>query len=115
MRTVALVALLLASVGQAKDAPGYPFKLPPAKALVLLAKLDTLGKTSLPLSPPEKRLLLDAENGRLQTLSLAEAAVLASGVSEYRKRKMYLDRYEKLFRAAREATDEHTGARDKAD
>lgn len=115
MRTVALVALLLASLVQARAPTPYPFKYPPTRAIALLARLDSLGKPSIALTAAEKRLLQDVEDGQFQTLSLAEAGIVASGISDYRKRKAYLDRYEKLYRAARQAVAEVEGPRDRAD
>jgi tetratricopeptide (TPR) repeat protein len=54
-------------------------------------------------TPEETNLLADARDGRLSRLSLAEAVLVADGVSDARRRKTCLDRFAALRTLARRA------------
>ncbi len=73
----------------------YAFKQSPAQALAFLDSLkSTTGDFSL--SPEERSLFVDAQDGRLDAFSLAEAALLASGVADARLRSAYLQKLQLL-------------------
>ncbi|MGL4549793.1 MAG: hypothetical protein ACRC33_01290, partial [Gemmataceae bacterium] len=72
------------------------------KALELLLQLDPAGKT-VPLPPVEKRLLTTARDGTLRGWTLEEAALVASGVHDARKRKEHLAAFETLAEEAAHA------------
>lgn len=71
---------------------------------VLAARLAKLTGDQLELVGREKDLLADAKQGKLSRVSLAEAALLASGVRDEVARKKYLDRIDALEKEARRAT-----------
>ncbi len=71
----------------------YAFKESPADALKVLARLQKTVDVSI--SPEEAALFEDAKDGQLDQWSFAEAALLASGVTDGAKRKNYLEQLAK--------------------
>lgn len=70
----------------------------------LARRLATLTGEPLELTDREKDLLSDAREGKLSRVTLAEAALLASGVRDEAAKKKYLDRIDALEKDARRAT-----------
>lgn len=79
----------------------YRFKESPAKAFAVLAQLPKTVKVAV--SADEARLFRDARDGRLDRFSFAEATLLASGVTDARKRRAYLRQISVLEAEARKA------------
>jgi hypothetical protein len=100
-----LVALVLtAVVGRTAGAdPGNDFEKKPVQALETLARLKHLSTGRQALSADEMALIADAQKGQLDKLSFAEAALIASGITDREKRKAYLVRLDKIEAGAREA------------
>ena len=84
----------------------YAFQDSPADAQAVLAKLRSV--LSLKVSEPEHALLADAADGRLENWSLADAALLASGVVDENERQLFRKRIDDLEQAARRATEKAT-------
>src|SRR5713101_4998339 len=105
---IAVFALLVAAearaAGKAKD--GSVFTKSPADAVEVLTRLKKLTSTELAFSPVELALFADAQDGKLDQHSFAEAALIASGVVDTAKRKAYLARIDALELEARQATAE---------
>src|SRR5262249_13051670 len=72
-------------------------------ALDLLARLRTNAALKLTVGDDEAALFADVQGGRFRSWSFAEAALLASGVSDAAKRKEYADRLDALEKEARNA------------
>jgi tetratricopeptide (TPR) repeat protein len=104
MRITPLVVLLLVPFAQADT----------TRALELLGKLDPAGKV-VALGAAEKKLLADARDGKLRAWTLEEAALVASGVHDAKKRKEYLATIEDLAAGASRAVAEAKSPRDKGD
>ena len=96
--------LTLASVARADDHKSYPFAEAPVKALEKSAELQKVSGQKSTTSPDEWRLFRDAADGKLQRWSFADAALLASGVTDAARRKDYLAKIDALEMQAREAT-----------
>src|SRR5947209_14424212 len=81
-----LAAILLLSAIRLQGAePGespYPFKANPIDTMAALMGVRQAQVASRFLSKPELALLHDAQNGRLESISLAEALLLASGATD---------------------------------
>jgi hypothetical protein len=69
-----------------------------------LAKADAT--TKVELTAAEKRLVADVAGGEFRTVSLAEAALIGSGVTDAAERKTYLTTIDGLEQEAREAVAE---------
>jgi tetratricopeptide (TPR) repeat protein len=82
----------------------YKFKESPAKAFDVLRRLEGSSQLSLAITPDEASLFADARDGKLDTWSFAEAALLVSGVATSGQRKAYLARLEAIEAQARAAT-----------
>jgi len=99
--TAACTILFSATLVQAKD---YDFAQPPVQALATLTKLKQLSTTRPGVGADELALFADAADGKLDKISFAEAALLASGVTDPAKRKAYLAKIDQLEADARQAT-----------
>jgi tetratricopeptide (TPR) repeat protein len=82
----------------------YAFKETPADAIRVLSRLGTLSALELQISSDEKALFADVQAGKFRTLSMQEAAILASGVTDSAQRKRYLATFDRLLADARKAT-----------
>jgi tetratricopeptide (TPR) repeat protein len=81
----------------------YAFAESPARAFDVLARLEKTTSLKLAVSDDEKAMFAKAKAGRLTPVEFAEAALLASGVVDARKRKEYLKRLDALEQRARAA------------
>jgi tetratricopeptide (TPR) repeat protein len=79
----------------------YAFTESPAKAFDVLARLRKISALNLTISADEAALFADAQDGRLDHWSFAEAALFASGIQDAAKRKAYLARLDALEQEAR--------------
>lgn len=105
--TVAIAEIeVLGHIGA--PATRYEFKESPAKALDVLSQLKELVKVQV--SPDEQSLFADARDGRLDEWTFAEAALIASGVTDREKRDSYLKQIDQLEAGAREAVKGTTSA-----
>ncbi len=80
----------------------YNFKEAPAKAFDVLGRLQKLSSLKVSISDDEASLFADARNGKLNKWTFAEAALLASGVTDAAKRQRYLDLLAKIQAEAQE-------------
>jgi hypothetical protein len=83
----------------------YEFSESPAKALEMVAGLRGLGELKVEITPDESSLFEDAKDGRLDTWTFAEAALLASGVLEKARRAEYMAKIDALFDKAKTSTE----------
>jgi tetratricopeptide (TPR) repeat protein len=88
----------------------YTLAEPPVRALELVAGLGKVAVTE-----DEKGLFAEARAGKLDKWSFAEAALLASGVSDAEARKPYLARIDDLVVQARKATEAAKSPREKGE
>ena len=79
----------------------YEFKESPAQSLDVITQLKEL--VNLQVSPDEQSLFADSRDGRLDQWSFAEAALIASGVTDRGQRNAYLQKLDGLEVEAREA------------
>lgn len=79
----------------------YKFKESPANALKVLEQLQS--EFDVTVSEDERSLFDDASDGRLDSWSLAEAALLASGVDDASQRQRYLAQLTRLGVSAKRA------------
>lgn len=86
-----------------KAKSAYPFQLPPAKAFDVLEDLSKISKGKVAVSKDERTLFADIKDGKPQKHSFAEAALLASGVTDSAKRQTYLKRIDELEAGTRKA------------
>ena len=82
----------------------YKFKESPAKAFDVLRRLEGSAALNLSITPDEASLFADAQDGKLDQWSFADAALLVSGVATAERRKAYLARLDALEAQARAAT-----------
>ena len=74
----------------------YPFRFSPTSAKTIIS---TLKKTvPLKISAIEKPLLKDALDGKFESFSIAEAALIASGVTQKNLRQQYLKKMKSIYR-----------------
>jgi tetratricopeptide (TPR) repeat protein len=114
---VAIVALVLA-VNTAVAGPktkGYPFQLPPAKAVVAVEKLEKVSGKKCELTDDERKLFEEVRGGKLEKWSFAEACLIASGVTDSAKRKEYVAKLDKIEADARKAIEGAKTLREKAE
>jgi len=105
---LAVVALVLAvspSFAANPKSKGYPFQLPPEKAINAVEKLEKVSRTALTLTADEKKLFEDARDGKLNRISFGEACLIASGVTDPAKRKNYLAKLDAIEIDARQAIE----------
>eukprot|EP00913_Durusdinium_trenchii_P008797 g8263.t1 len=78
----------------------YRFKQSPAKAFEVLAQLQKTARVRI--SSDEAELFRDARDGKLDHFTFAEAALMASGVTDRTKRSTYMRRLSVLEAQARQ-------------
>ena len=83
----------------------YQFKESPAKAFDVLQQLEKNSAIKVALLQDEIDLFEDANDGKLNSWSIDEAALLASGVTDEAKRNEYLKKLDKIESEAKHATD----------
>jgi tetratricopeptide (TPR) repeat protein len=81
----------------------YAFKESPARALEVLEHLKGISSLDLSISADEASLFADAKDGRFDTWSFAEAALLVSSVQSKEERQGYLKTLDKIEAEARKA------------
>ncbi|WP_048709495.1 transglutaminase family protein [Microvirga massiliensis] len=81
----------------------YAFSESPARAIDVLSRLATTSTVSLAVSPDERLAFERAKAGRLDSKTLADVALLASGVLDAAKRRVYLSRIDALETKAKAA------------
>jgi hypothetical protein len=97
-------ALLAASFARADDPDkGYPFHDDPTRVLSTLTGVPADDVLPQFHSRFELQLLHDAEAGRLQSMSLGEASLLAAGVRDDAGRHNYLQKLDRIEAEARRA------------
>jgi tetratricopeptide (TPR) repeat protein len=105
----ALGLILVAGFAQAgKPAPAkgtYPFALTPDQAYEKLAALEPASGRKLALTREEAHLFADARDGTLDSVSFADACLIASGVTDREKRQAYRDKLDEIEAAARKAVE----------
>ena len=74
----------------------YNFNEAPAKAFDVLGRLQKLSSLKISISDDEASLFADARDGKLKKWTFAEAALLASGVTEADRRQRYLELLAKI-------------------
>jgi tetratricopeptide (TPR) repeat protein len=116
-RTRFLVAgfILILATASAAGRPAYPFAVAPERACEKLAALETGSGKKFELTRDEVRLFGDARDGTLDTVSFAEACLIASGVTDREKRRAYLEKISDIETAARKAMVGATTTRDTAE
>jgi tetratricopeptide (TPR) repeat protein len=103
---------VLGHIGRPRS--NYQFKETPAKALDVLQKLKaTAGEVKL--TEDEQSLFDDARDGRLHSLLLADAALIAAGVHTGAQRGVYLQKLDALAQMARKETAECATPKAKAE
>ncbi|MEX0703640.1 MAG: hypothetical protein WD069_16205 [Planctomycetales bacterium] len=81
----------------------YKFNESPARAFDVLQRLEKNSALKLEISRDEADLFDDAQDGKLERWSFAEAALMASGVPEADRRKKYLAGLDEIEAGARQA------------
>lgn len=79
----------------------YPFELPPARAFDVLEDLNKISEHKVAISQDERRLFANIKDGKPRSHSFAEAALIASGVTDSTKRQEYLKQIDQLEAAVR--------------
>lgn len=103
---LAVVALVLAvspSLAANPKSKGYPFQTAPDKAIGVVEKLEKVSGKKAALTDDERKLFADARDGKLDTMSFGESCLIASGVTDAAKRKVYLTKLDALEKDARKA------------
>jgi tetratricopeptide (TPR) repeat protein len=116
--TFAIIALVFAAGTASAAKPttkGYPFHLPPDKAVAAVEKLDAVSGKNIALTDDERKLFEDARDGKLDNASFAEACLIASGVTDTSKRKEYLAKLDAIEVDVRRAVEGVKTAREKAE
>ncbi len=91
----------------------YPFKVEPLKAISTLTAVPLAKVPARFFTKPELALLRDAETGKLESLSLAEALLLASGVTDNDERARFMEQIDKITSDARKALARARSPRDR--
>jgi tetratricopeptide (TPR) repeat protein len=115
--TFAIIALVFAAGFASAAKPntkGFPFHLPPDRAVAAVEKLDAVSGKNIALTDDERKLFEDARDGKLDNASFAEACLIASGVTDTAKRKEYLAKLDAIEADVRRAVEGATTAREKA-
>jgi len=104
---LAIIALVLVAGPAASKPPakGYPFALPPDKAVAAVEKLDAASGRKVALAADERSLFEEARAGKLDRWSFADACLIASGVTDATGRKGYLAKLDRIEAEARSATE----------
>jgi HEAT repeat protein len=79
----------------------YAFKESPARAIDVLNRLKGLTGLTIPIAADETALFDDAKDGKLDSVALRDALLLASGRTTADERKPYLEKLDALLAAAR--------------
>jgi tetratricopeptide (TPR) repeat protein len=95
--------MLIAGVVAAKN--DYPFALPADRAFEKVAALDTTVGQSLSLTKDEARLFAAIREGKAGEFTFAETCLIAGGVTDPDKRKVYLTKLDEIEKGARKAID----------
>lgn len=113
LRRVVLSVTLLATLAQsASAAPPQSssnrlrLRMPAIVALERAVAIVTISGKKAPISEPEFELLRDAANGRASNWTLADAALISSGVSDQRVLDRYLAKLDKITAQARDLVDD---------
>ncbi|MGH8432178.1 MAG: hypothetical protein ACREUF_17430, partial [Solimonas sp.] len=96
-------------------ATNYAFSETPARAIDILARLEAVSAVKLAITADEKAAFDKARTGRLDGASLADVALLASGVLDAAKRRTYLARLDALEARARSAVGTKGNPAERAD
>ena len=94
---------------------GYSFLLPPEKAIGAVAKLEKVSGQKVVLTDDERRLFSDARDGKLDTMSFGESCLIASGMTDAVKRKVYVAKLDAIEADARKAIEGAKSAAEKAE
>lgn len=116
--TLAIIALVFAAGTASAAKPttkGYPFHLPPDRAVAAVEKLDAMSGQKFALTDDERKLFEDARDGKLDKISFVEACLIASGVTDPAKRKVYVAKLDGIAADARQAVEGAKTPRDKAE
>jgi tetratricopeptide (TPR) repeat protein len=81
----------------------YAFKESPVRALDVLSKLKKISRLQLEVSTDETALFADVKDGKFQKWTFADAALMASGVTNPAKRKTYATRLDWMTESAKKA------------
>ncbi|MFT7639028.1 MAG: tetratricopeptide (TPR) repeat protein [Pirellulaceae bacterium] len=93
----------------------YEFAESPAKTLDVLTSLKTSKELAVKLNRDELSLFEDAQDGKFDSWTFAEAALMSSGVHDPRKRSSYLKEIDQLEEEARRVTHSASSDFEKAD
>ncbi|MEK7468927.1 MAG: hypothetical protein AAB074_16250 [Planctomycetota bacterium] len=93
----------------------YEFSESPAKALEMVAGLKSLTHLKIEITPDETSLFEDAKDGKLDTWTFAEAALLASGATDKARRGEYATRIDALFEDAKKVSEAGKTAAEKGE
>jgi tetratricopeptide (TPR) repeat protein len=93
----------------------YEFAESPAKAFDVLQRLEKTSALKVSVTPDEKAMFAKAQAARLDARTFAEAALLASGVTDSARRAGYLKRLDDLEPQARSAVARSEGRAAKGD
>lgn len=106
LSTILLAAIAQAAVAASPQAPAGRVRLhmPAIVALQQAVTLATDPRGKSLISEPEFAFLRDAANGRGSNWSIADAALICSGVTEQDEREHYLAKFDAITEQAREAT-----------
>jgi tetratricopeptide (TPR) repeat protein len=108
LAVIALVVAVSPSQAASPKSKGYPFQLSPDKAIGVVEKLEKISGKKVALTDDERKLFADARDGKLDTMSFGESCLIASGVTDAAKRKVYLTKLDTIETDARKAI---TGAK----
>ncbi|BBM83145.1 transglutaminase family protein [Candidatus Uabimicrobium amorphum] len=79
----------------------YPFRFSPTSAQTVISKLKKTTQVPLTISTIEKPLLKDALDGRFDSFSISEAALIASGITDKNLRTVYQKKIHSIFQTIR--------------
>src|SRR5262245_29935079 len=113
MRALGLIVALLLVVPLAAADKKYEFK--PSDVQALLADMKKVSGVEPAPAADEATLFRDAADGTLDKFNIAEAALLASGVTDASKRKAHLAQLDRIETEAKKAVDEAKSPREKGE
>ncbi len=102
---VVLFAVALSQAPATEKAGKYPFVVPATKAIEQIKDLEKVSGKTLRLHADEAKMLAEAATGKLETFTLTEAALIASGAVEPAKRKEYCEKLDSIEADARKALE----------
>src|SRR6266540_1918610 len=106
IRSTALLAILFALVSSSVQASGpakLPFVVSAAKAIDQIKDLEKVSGKKLAIHPEEAKLLDEASKGKLEAISFADAALIASGAADRDARTKYMEQLHQIEADARKA------------